>query len=60
MALATRGDAKRDHRFISFGIFSVSSLSLSLSLLLYELVDSVSAHAFVHPYREYPFCAFIL
>ncbi len=43
MALATRGDAKSDHRFTSFGIFSVSSLSLSF--LLYELVDSVSAHA---------------
>ncbi len=31
-----------------------------LSLSLYELVDSVSAHAPVHPYHEYPFCAFML
>ncbi len=43
-----------------FHIFWYFQCFFSLSLLLYELVDSVSAHTPVHPYREYPFCAFIL
>jgi hypothetical protein len=50
----TRGDAKRDHRFISFGIFSVSSLSLALRIS-WQCVCTRP----VHPYRKYPFCAFI-